>query len=82
MMHEGAKELGLFKRLAVNPQAAQVSHLQFEDDNVLFCECDKAQILLLKYILTMFRACSGLKINFDKLWFVKSMGMRGCSLGN
>lgn len=43
-----------------------VSHLQFADDTVLFCNNDKEEMMNIKRILRCFQLMSGLKINFSK----------------
>lgn len=43
-----------------------ISHLQFADDTMIFCEANMRQIGFLRCILTCFGAVSGLKINLDK----------------
>ena len=40
-----------------------VSRLFFADDNLIFCDADLKQILILRMILIWFEAVSGLKIN-------------------
>lgn len=43
-----------------------ISHLQFVDDTLIFCEASEDQIRNVKVILIFFESMSGLKINFFK----------------
>lgn len=43
-----------------------VSHLQFADDTMIFCEADVRQIGYLRCILHCFEVVSGLRINLAK----------------
>ena len=45
---------------------AMVSHLQFADNTLFFCELDMGQILNVKRVLRCFQVMSGLNINFNK----------------
>ena len=47
----------------VNP----ISHLQFADDTLIFCETNEDQVKNVKAILICYEAVSGLKINFFKI---------------
>ncbi|KAL9688405.1 hypothetical protein QQ045_032826 [Rhodiola kirilowii] len=44
----------------------KMTHLQFADDTVLFCQANEEEVQRLKLILYGFEGCSGLKINFGK----------------
>ena len=43
-----------------------VTHLQFADDTIIFCEGCKEEVMLIKRILRCFQLVSSLKINFHK----------------
>lgn len=43
-----------------------VSHLQFADDTILFCNNNREEVANIKRILRCFQLMSGLKINFSK----------------
>lgn len=61
-----AKELGFIKGAEVGCNGIIVSHLQFTDDTILFCEADWVEVVNLKRILRCFEVLSGLKINYHK----------------
>lgn len=61
-----ALELNLIKGVRVGDNEVLVSHLQFADDSILFCEADEGGIVNIKRILRCFELVSGLKINFHK----------------
>ncbi|XP_028053421.1 uncharacterized protein LOC114257814 [Camellia sinensis] len=61
-----AKNLGLIKGASVGPSGLQITHLQFADDTILFCEADWAKIVNIKRILRCFEVLSGLRIKFKK----------------
>ena len=43
-----------------------LTHLQFADDTIIFCNADWDEMLVFKKILRCFEVMSGLKINFHK----------------
>ena len=69
----------------------KVSHLLFVDDTLIFCEASQDQLTYLCWLLMLFEACSGLKINMEKSKFFP-MGRvsnakvladeLGCKMGN
>ncbi|XP_028082409.1 uncharacterized protein LOC114283731 [Camellia sinensis] len=61
-----ARELGLFNGAVVGNDLVKVSHLQFADDTILFCEANLEEILCIKRLLRCFEVVSGLKINYSK----------------
>jgi len=65
-----AEYLGLFKGLAVGRQAVTISHLQFMDDTLIFCETDESYIGNIKQILLNFQCFSGLVVNYSKLGLI------------
>ncbi|CAL5365331.1 unnamed protein product [Camellia sinensis] len=63
---ERAKEQGMIRGASVGHQDFIISHLQFADDTIIFCEANWDEIRVLKRILRCFEVMSGLKINFHK----------------
>ena len=53
----------LFKGIKVGSEAVMVSHLQFADNTIIFCEPDLGQILNMKRVLRCYQVMSGLNIN-------------------
>ncbi|XP_019253814.1 PREDICTED: uncharacterized protein LOC109232500 [Nicotiana attenuata] len=47
-------------------ESMEVSHLQYADDTLVFCDADRDQVLLLRVIFTLSEAISGLHINWNK----------------
>lgn len=44
----------------------RISHLQYADDTLVFCEAEKEQVKILRVIFILFEAISGLHINWQK----------------
>lgn len=63
---ERARSCGLIRGVQVGRNGMIISHLQFADDAILFCNNDRNEILNIKRILRYFQLLSGLKINFSK----------------
>ncbi|XP_028052395.1 uncharacterized protein LOC114256899 [Camellia sinensis] len=61
-----ATEKGLFQGAIVGSQELSVSHLQFADNTIIFCERDLEEVKNLKGVLRCFEVMSGLKINYHK----------------
>ena len=61
-----AVSLNLFKGIKVGYEEVSVSHLQFANDTIIFCESDMGQILNVKRVLRCFQVMYGLNINFLK----------------
>ncbi|XP_028081924.1 uncharacterized protein LOC114283300 [Camellia sinensis] len=61
-----AKEIGLLKGASIEPSKLKLSRLQFADNNIIFYEDVKEEIIVIKRILKCFEVISGLKINFHK----------------
>lgn len=61
---ERAKDLGLIKGATIGSASLKLSHLQFADDTILFCDAKWEEIVNVKRILRCFEIMSGLKINF------------------
>ncbi|XP_028098761.1 uncharacterized protein LOC114298400 [Camellia sinensis] len=66
MLLTRAQQLGLFKGANVGSNGMSVSHLQFADDTIIFCEADLEEIFSIKRVLRCFEVMSGLRINFYK----------------
>lgn len=43
-----------------------ITHLQYADDTLIFCEADLNQVGMLRVIFILFEAISGLHINWNK----------------
>jgi len=43
-----------------------ITHLQFADDTLLFCEANELQLKNIKRVLLSFQAFSGLAVNYSK----------------
>ncbi|XP_028089573.1 uncharacterized protein LOC114289924 [Camellia sinensis] len=61
-----ATEKGLFQGAIVGSQKLSVSHLQFANYTIIFCEGDLEEVLNLKRVLRCFEVMYGLKINYHK----------------
>ncbi|CAL5398010.1 unnamed protein product [Camellia sinensis] len=61
-----ALQRGLIKGAVVGANDVRITHLQFADDTILFCEADWGEIVAIKRILRCFEILSGLKINYHK----------------
>lgn len=59
---------GLIKGVVIGhcDSISTISHLQFADDTIIFCEVVWEEVLTIKRILRCFQLISGLKINFSK----------------
>lgn len=66
LLMERAKETGLIRGASVGPNALKISHLQFADDTIIFCDAEWEEIIMIKRILRCFEVMSGLKINFHR----------------
>lgn len=56
----------MIRGVQVGINGVKVSHLQFADDTIFFCNNDMNEILHLKTILRWFQEISGLKVNYSK----------------
>ncbi|KAL4312348.1 hypothetical protein GQ457_01G050470 [Hibiscus cannabinus] len=63
-----AVESGLFSGFVIGKGDGQtmVSHLQFADDLMIFCEASLEQVLNVKRVLRVFELASGLQLNLKK----------------
>ncbi|XP_028056986.1 uncharacterized protein LOC114260979 [Camellia sinensis] len=68
---ERAKEEGLIIGASVGPNELKLSHLQFADDTIIFCEAEWEEVIAVKGILRCFELMSGLKINSIKVRYGK-----------
>lgn len=66
MLMERARSLGLVRGAVVGKDEVVVSHLQFVDDTIIFCEANIEKVMVIKRILRCFELFSRLKINFHK----------------
>lgn len=58
--------MGLIKGVIIEANGVVLSHLQFADDSLLFCEAQEVEICNLKRILRCFELILGMKINYHK----------------
>lgn len=65
-MTEVAVRANLIRGFSPVPLAHTVSHLQFIDDTIIFCEAHDNQIKNVKVVLWCFEGVSGLNVNFTK----------------
>ena len=61
-----AESIGLFRGLKVGRRGEIVTHLQFADDTLLFCEANEEYLRNIKNILLCFQEFSGLAVNYSK----------------
>lgn len=47
-------------------ESLQVTHLQYADDTLIFCDANQSQLRYLRIILILFEATSGVHINWRK----------------
>ncbi|XP_017974509.1 PREDICTED: uncharacterized protein LOC18601651 [Theobroma cacao] len=61
-----AEDLGMCKGVVVGDNGMSVTHLQYADDTIIFCEPKIENMSRVKRILRCFQSVSGLRINFSK----------------
>jgi len=61
-----ASSMGLFQGLQVGKKRETITHLQFADDTLLFCEANELYLQNIKRILLSFQTFSGLAVNYSK----------------
>lgn len=61
-----ARELNFFKGAVLGANEISVSHLQFADDSLIFCEVEWGEVVNIKRILRCIEMISGLWINYHK----------------
>ena len=49
-----------------NERSLEVTHLQYADDTLIFCDANEEQLKYLRVILVLFEGISGLHINWGK----------------
>ncbi|XP_028058827.1 uncharacterized protein LOC114262653 [Camellia sinensis] len=59
LLLERAIEKGLSKGSSVGPEQLGISHLQFADDTIIFCEGENEEVLNIKRVLRCFEVMSG-----------------------
>jgi len=87
-MLQNAANKGLFKGPSVGVDKIMLTHLQFADDTLMFCEADLHYLSLIKELLLSFQVFSGPAINYDKSalivlgmddkWAKSATDMLGC----
>lgn len=65
-LFQEAVSLGSLKGLKVSDEDPVLTHLQFADDTLIFCEAKMEEISAVKGLLQGFEVMSGLKINYHK----------------
>ena len=63
---ERAKQTRLLMGFTIANSVHKVTHLQFADNTIIFCNASSDQVDNLKFLLQWFEMFSGLKINYDK----------------
>lgn len=61
-----AQQIGLIKGVKIGSSGVLLSHLQFADDSILFCEAEEMELCNIKRVLRCFELISRLKINYHK----------------
>ncbi|GKV24205.1 hypothetical protein SLEP1_g33843 [Rubroshorea leprosula] len=61
-----AAEENLFQGVEIGRSGLKLTHLQYADDSIFFCEANEQNVMVLKSILRSFEMISGLKVNFFK----------------
>ncbi|XP_028122358.1 uncharacterized protein LOC114319532 [Camellia sinensis] len=61
-----AQQHGLIKGVNVGSSEVLLTHLQFADDSILFCEAEEMEVCNIKRVLRCFEVISGLRINYHK----------------
>jgi len=56
----------MFRGISVGKEGTHITHLQFADDTLIFCEAKKHYLLRIKNILLSFQAFLGLRVNYHK----------------
>jgi len=65
-MIQRAVDLCMIKGISVGTEGVQITHLQFADDTLIFCEAEVHYLVRIKNILLSFQSLSGLVVNYNK----------------
>jgi len=65
-MMQKAASMELVRGLNIGTDAIQLTHLQFADDTIVFCEAKEENVKAIKGIFLSFQAFSGLCVNYTK----------------
>jgi len=65
-MMQRAISSGLLRGILVGNGEMQISHLQFADDTLIFCEAEEQYVRAVKGIFLTYQAFSGLCVNYKK----------------
>lgn len=63
---QGNSWLKGFKVANREESAMEITHMQYVDDTLVFCEANRNQLMILRVIFVLFEAISGLCINWNK----------------
>ena len=69
-LNEKARRTGLFTGFAIDDSGLEVTHLQFADNSIIFCNASLDEVNNLKLILKWFELLSGLRIKYGKCEFI------------
>ena len=89
-MLQKAASLQMFQGISVGREGLQITHLQFADDTLIFCEAEMDYLWRIRNVLLNFQAFSGLVVNFHKSgliaigkeeeWSQQAANLLGCTL--
>ena len=68
-MLKTAREKLWLKRFKISNRvgcALEITHLQYANDTLIFCDANKEQLRMLRVIFILFEAISGFHINWNK----------------
>jgi len=58
--------LGLLRGISVGTDDLQISHIQFADDTLVFCEAEEQYVRVIKGLFLTYQAFAGLCVNYKK----------------